>query len=290
MLRIQTLFRAETERRKPHLSQDLRIAYGGDLFFPEPTNELPYVFANFVTTLDGVVSFNVRGQSGGSAISGADKGDRFIMGLLRASADAVMVGASTVGAVSRAGLWTAEFAYPPAKELYMRYRLNVLNKPEYPLVVVVTGRGNVDLTRAIFRAPGIQVLVMTTERGKHNLARAGSERLASTTVHAVRAANDRIDVARILEILGQQYGVEYLLHEGGPTLFGSFLSSGYIDDLFLTLAPQIAGRFGRHRRPGLTEGVGFTPATAPWLSLLSVKQARNHLYLHYRRSKRHKRF
>lgn len=205
------------------------------------------------------------------------------MGLLRASADAVMVGAATVTVVSRAGLWTAEYAYPPAKALYMRYRLHALKKPEHPLVVVVTGTGNVDLRRAIFRARRIPAVILTTETGARKLALAGSGKLPSTKVHALPARKGRIEPSAILDILNWEYGVGLLLHEGGPTLFGSFLSAGYVDDLFLTLAPQIAGTRGKRQRPGLGKGATFTPATSPWLSLLSVKRAENHLYLHYRK-------
>jgi hypothetical protein len=60
----------------------------------------PLWVGNFVSTLDGVVSYKIKGHAGGSTISGSDPGDRFIMGLLRASADAVMVGARTVHDVS----------------------------------------------------------------------------------------------------------------------------------------------------------------------------------------------
>ena len=76
--------------------------------------------------------------------------------------------------------------------------------------------------------------------------------------------------------------MSFLLHEGGPTLFGHFLSAGLVDELFLTMAPQIAGRTGEHPRPGLVADVQFVPDTAPWLTLVSVKQQANHLYLHYR--------
>ncbi|MDE3109422.1 MAG: dihydrofolate reductase family protein [Acidobacteriota bacterium] len=236
-----------------------------------------------MTTLDGVVSFNMAGRSGGVSVSGANEGDRFIMGLLRASADAVMVGAATVGAVSRGGLWTAEFIYPPAKELYTRYRAGLPRKPEHPLIVVVTARGSLDLNRAIFRTPGIRVAIITTDRGREKLVAAGSEQLASTRVHALDAADDRIEPGAILEVLTREYQVRHLLHEGGPTLFGGFLASGFIDELFLTLAPQIAGRVNERPRPGLVEGTAFTPATAPWLSLATAKQAGSHLYLRYRK-------
>jgi riboflavin biosynthesis pyrimidine reductase len=153
--------------------------------------------------------------------------------------------------------------------------------------VIVSGRGNIDLTRAIFHAPGINVLVITTERGKEKLALQGSDRLASTTVRLLQASNENIESSPMLELLNREHHVKLLLHEGGPTLFGRFVSAGHVDDLFLTLSPQIAGRQAQPRRPALIERVAFTPATAPWLSLLSVKQVGSHLYLHYRSSTLH---
>ena len=56
------------------------------------------MIGNFVSTLDGIVSFLIPGKEGGGEISGHDEADRFIMGLLRASADAVMVGVGTLHA------------------------------------------------------------------------------------------------------------------------------------------------------------------------------------------------
>ena len=72
------------------------------LFRPAPQAR-PYCIANFVSTLDGVVSFNLPGQSEGAQISSSNEEDRFIMGLLRASADAVLVGSGTLQAVGSAG-------------------------------------------------------------------------------------------------------------------------------------------------------------------------------------------
>jgi RibD C-terminal domain len=74
----------------------LRELYDGGLHFRTSPAERPFVIGNFVSTLDGVVSYAIKGQAGGSTISGSDCADRFIMGLLRASADAIMVGAGTV--------------------------------------------------------------------------------------------------------------------------------------------------------------------------------------------------
>jgi len=136
---VRTLFEGEQEHAQTALPEALRDLYDGDLHFPGAPAERPYVIGNFVCTLDGVVSFKVKGRSGGKAISGSDSGDRFIMGLLRASVDAVMVGARTVHDVSPEGLWIPEYAYPDAKHLYTEYRQSVLHKPKYPLVVVVSG-------------------------------------------------------------------------------------------------------------------------------------------------------
>jgi len=75
--------------------------------------------------------------------------------------------------------------------------------------------------------------------------------------------------------------VELLLHEAGPTLFGEFLAGGFMDELFLTVAPQIAGRDPVHPRPGLVADVQFSPATAPWWKLISTKSATDYLFLRY---------
>ena len=72
-----------------------------------------------------------------------------------------------------------------------------------------------------------------------------------------------------------------LLHEDGLTLFGSFVADGCVDELFLTVGPQVAGRnMQQPPRPGFIAGVEFFPETAPWLGIVSVKQQGNHLYLY----------
>ena len=99
MAPIRTLFERQ-EPPVPVLPDDLRLAYGGDLHFALASGR-PQVIGNFVCTLDGVVSYAIPGKSGGGDISGFNEGDRFIMGLLRASADAVMVGAATLQEAGR---------------------------------------------------------------------------------------------------------------------------------------------------------------------------------------------
>jgi riboflavin biosynthesis pyrimidine reductase len=279
---IRTLFNAEPEPVSPVLPERLHTQYDGDLQFPPIPYGRPYVIANFVSTLDGVVSFNIPGQSGGASISGSNEGDRFIMGLLRAAVDAVVVGTGTVDAVSREHVWIAEFIYPAASGLFNRYR-QALFKTVHPLIVIISGTGRLDLSRAVFHTAAVSVLIITTEKGREELAFAGAESLASTRVTVQPAPGGRIAPAAILKLLKEDFGVALVLVEGGPRLFGNFLACGLLDELFLTIAPQIAGRAQEHPRPALVSNAEFTPATAPWLKLLSARTAGDHLYLHYRK-------
>jgi riboflavin biosynthesis pyrimidine reductase len=206
------------------------------------------------------------------------------MGLLRASADAVIVGARTVHDASPEALWTPEYTYPDAKLLFREYRVNVLHKPEYPLLVVVSGSGRLELERAIFRTPGMRTAVITTSAGSDALVRAGATKLPSVQIHALDAKCGTMAPMAMLRLLYAELGVRRLLHEGGPTLFGQFLGAEVVDEFFLTLSPQIAGRKGDTIRPGLVEGMEFMPDRAPGFQLLSVKQRAEHLYLRYQRT------
>ena len=261
------------------LPEALRVSYGGDLRFPPCGSRRPYVIGNFASTVDGVVSYEIAGQSGGGDISGFDESDRFIMGLLRASADAVMVGSNTLHQTAPAHLFVADSVFPGARGLYLRFRREVLKKTAPPLQVVVTGSGRVDLTRAIFQTPGIRTLIVTTQVGSDRLAASGARSLVSTEVRPLEGPI--VAPADILELLRAEFGVSLLLHEGGPTLFGRFVAYGCVDELFLTLAPQLAGRSMQSLRPGLIAGTEFVPETAPWLEILSVKGRGSHLYLRY---------
>ena len=189
---VRTLIDRDREYVESALPQKLRELYDGDLHFRRSPAARPFVIANFVSTLDGVVSFEMKGLSGGSTISGSNPADRFIMGLLRASADAIVVGAGTLRDVSAKSLWTPEYAYPDAKHLYKEYRVNAQHKPEYPLLVIVSGSGRLELKRAIFRTPDIPAVIITTSTGRDELTRRGAAKLGSVEVHALKSSGGSI--------------------------------------------------------------------------------------------------
>ena len=284
---IRTMLDRQAPAIPPVLPEGLQALYGGDLGFPEPAAGRPYVIGNFVSTLDGVVSFAAPGKAGGGNISGFNTGDRFIMGLLRASADAVMVGAATLADVSQSHLFAAEYIYRATAGAYAHYRREILHKSRYPLTVIVSGTGNVDLGRTVFGTPDVRTVILTTEQGGARLAAAGAASLPSTEVRVMKSAGSRLPAGAMLELLWREFGVRRLLHEGGPALFGGFVAAGLVDEFFLTVAPQMAGRDVESKRPGMIAGVEFRPDTAPWLNLVSVKGCLDHLYLRYRKGGAH---
>ena len=65
-------------------------------------------------------------------------------------------------------------------------------------------------------------------------------------------------------------------------LFGQMLRNGLIDELFLTIAPQVAGRAPETPRLSLVEGTAFTVADAPWSRLVDLRRSDSHLFARYR--------
>src|SRR5205814_1075730 len=114
---LESLYEGEHGRTLP-LPPELATLYGR-LQFPSHVGR-PYVIGNFVSTLDGVVSLNIPGKAGGGPISGFNPHDHLIMGLLRGVADAVIVGAGTLRAVSPHHRWTAEYINPGLSDVYQQ--------------------------------------------------------------------------------------------------------------------------------------------------------------------------
>lgn len=273
-MQILTLYDA-ADSSDSFLTFELKRLYAGDLSFPVPHSGRPYVIGNFVETIDGVVSYNIPGRSGGAEISGGSAEDRFIMGLLRSVCDAVLIGSGTLHG-DPGHVRIPEFVYPEAKHLYAELRRK-LGKPPLPLNVVLTASGRINLEEPTFHTPGLPVLIVTTEEGASRLARHIPSEVAVWSTGETGSTRPEA----VLNILADQFDVRLLLHEGGPLVFGQFLAAGAIDELFLTLAPQIAGRQRRVARPSIAGEMLFSPETAPWLELRSVKQSVNHLFLRY---------
>ncbi|MGH2497391.1 MAG: dihydrofolate reductase family protein [Ktedonobacteraceae bacterium] len=272
---LELLFDAQRGADLP-LPPELTAIYG-QLRFPL-SSERPYVFANFVTSLDGVVSLEAPGHAGGGDISGNNTHDHMVMGILRAVADAIIVGAGTLRK-SPNHIWTAEHIYPPFSTLYQQLR-QALGKTTPPLNVIVTVAGNINLNQPLFQSGEVPVMIITTLHGEQRLLQQPIP--SSTQIVALKQSEKgSLSAQAILEVVRQARPCNLILSEGGPQLLGGFFAERCLDELFLTLAPQVAGRNETIERPGLVAGRLFAPEFPLWGSLVSVKRAASHLFLRY---------
>jgi riboflavin biosynthesis pyrimidine reductase len=257
---IECLFEREGLPRF-RLPPILAKLYGGDFGIARRA-----LFANFVASADGVVALRVAGESG-AIVSGHSESDRFVMGLLRAVADAVLIGAGTfrAGAGDR---WLAEAAYPEAAADFAELRASLGLRPR-PLLVVVTGSGDIDVAQPALA----DALILTTPSGEDRLRGrlpAGARALVGDT----QVAGCRV----WLDLLHAQ-GLGAILCEGGPTLFGELVQQGLVDELFLTASPVLFGRRPGDGRKSLVEGLDLAGKGA---DLLGVRRHDSHLFLRYR--------
>ncbi|MBO0746289.1 MAG: dihydrofolate reductase family protein [Candidatus Dormibacteraeota bacterium] len=257
---LETLF--DPESRAPSLlSPELARLYGGGLTLPDDV-----LYANFVSSLDGVVALEGTAGGGPAAISLHSEPDRFVMGLLRVVADAVLLGAGTLRDAWKHH-WTPAHIYPDAARLFA-----ALERAD-PELVIVTLRGDIDPAQPTLEH---RVLILTTDAGR---ARLGTS-LPSTA--RVRSLGPDAPSGRRLRDAVRAEGHRRILTEGGPTVIGLLLSDGVLDELFLTLSPVLAGREGHDSaRLSLVEGLALPPDAFATGSLRSVRRHGHHLFLRY---------
>jgi riboflavin biosynthesis pyrimidine reductase len=244
---------------------ELAAVYGAAIGLEEPC-----VVANFVESLDGVVA--VPGLPRSHALLGDENdADRFVLALVRACADAVLVGSGTLRS-SPNGTWGIDRAYPPAAEALAELRAR-RGRPQQPLLAVVTAGGSFDPAHPVLERGA---LVLTTAAAAPRLRAAvpgASEVLAL-------GDGDSVDPAAALGVLRER-GCSVVLSEAGPSLFGALLASRLVDELFLTVSPLLAGR-AESARLGLVEGVELLPQVRVAGRLRSVRVHGSHLFLRYR--------
>lgn len=273
--RIEPLFTRTLPQpgaRGADLPPSLKSSYGGDLAIALRAGR-PTLVTNFVSTLDGVISYNTAESDGGGEISGHFEPDRFVMGLLRALADVVLVGAGTVRAAPD-GAWTPDSIHPASSAQYAALRERLGLRPN-PITAVVTASGALDLRHPGLADPAVEVVVVTTSAGEAALRQRAVPRHID-----VRSTGDRVQPRDLLEALALR-GAELVLCEGGPHLLGQLLEAHLVDEMFLTIAPQLAGRSASTPRLGLVEGMAFTAAEAPWARLADLRRADDHLFARY---------
>jgi riboflavin biosynthesis pyrimidine reductase len=206
----------DLERHRADALQALADLYA----YPDPVPRGGYVRANMVATLDGAA-----GDATGSSRGISGPADVAVLGVLRALADVVLVGARTARA--------EDYRPLPARPAFTERRAAAGQSPA-AVVAVVTGSGELDAGSPLW-APGAASLVVTCEGAP--LARlralAGEERV-------VVAGEDAVDPVRAVAALAGR-GMRRVLVEGGPTLLGEVMAAGVLDELCLTWSPVAIG-------------------------------------------------
>ena len=250
----------------------------GTFRLPAPRAGFPHVFSNFVSTLDGVVSFQVKGHSGGGDISGFSAQDRMVMGLLRAAADTVIVGSGTLAADPE-HVWIPAAICPELKDEYARLEA-AMGKRSAALNVIVSAMGSIDLRLPVFASGKTPVIIITTARGAKQLLR---RRVSdSVQIRAIRGHAANISAAHILEEIHRVVPAKRILVEGGPRLLGQFYRERLLDEQFLSLAPQLSGRQIGDARLSLVMGRIFAPRHPLWGQLTDARLGNRLLFLRYR--------
>ena len=81
----------------------------------------------------------------------------------------------------------------------------------------------------------------------------------------------------VAESLRRHHGVRSVLCEGGPTVLGALLEEDLVDELFLSLAPRLAGGGDA---PTIVEGVSLAELVE--LEPVWVLESEGELFLRYR--------
>src|SRR5579864_4694853 len=217
----------------PSLTDHPAFAPYGKLGFPAPSAQRPWIYSNFVQSLDGIASFKGRHPLGSDISQSAE--DRWLMDLLRAHADAIILGANTLVEETRVSSGRGpvyQIEDPALRDL--RQKLGHRRETN----IFVTGTLSLDLSAyRVFDGDIVETLIVTSPAG----ADRRDKSLPSGTQVVVAGEGAVVDLPKAMEILRSQFGIEYLLCEGGPTLYGNMSRAGLIDEKFVTISPVEIG-------------------------------------------------
>jgi riboflavin biosynthesis pyrimidine reductase len=186
---------------------------------PPKSGELPHVMLNMVATADG------RATLGGRSGPISDRSDRALFHGLRTAVDAVLVGAGTVRTEGYGRIITD----PRRRALRVRRGLS-----EEPLACIVSGRLALGDDIPLLGEEQASVVILTSS--------AASLPASGAAVEYVRASHDgHLDLRAGLRELRERFGASRVLCEGGPHLCAQLLGAGLVDELFLSVAPKLAG-------------------------------------------------
>lgn len=174
----------------------------------------PWVMLNMVTSIDGATTV----EGGSTRLS--DDDDRQIFRVLRSIVDVILVGAGTVRAEN----------YRPVRPDPDRVEDRLArSQRDAPRLVIVSGTLALDPGARVFSDPDHRPAIITSDD-------ADSDRVSSLSEVAEVVTVPDLSGGSIVGALG---GESLVLCEGGPTLNGSLVGGGLIDEVNWTIAPLL---------------------------------------------------
>jgi riboflavin biosynthesis pyrimidine reductase len=241
--------------------------------FPPPWPTRPWIYANVITSRNGIVTWSragthddpVRAIAGGNFSRPGRCADVRLMRRLRAGADAVSFGAQTLRDQPDL-LGALDDVHWELGEALIRLRAEQ-GRGRVPLQVVYSESGRLDLGVPIFNTPGVTAIVVTSAQGARLLHSNGSDERG---VAVLVAGDGRIESSGLVhahERLFDKFGVRYVDCEGGAVILEALHQAGILDEIFVTVTDV-------HVDPTAHEGVKrVTPLEAGTARLIAEHQA-----------------
>ena len=95
--------------------------------------------------------------------------------------------------------------------------------------------------------------------------------LQSINVSYIFGGKTEIDLVQVIEILADELGTKRLIVEGGPTVSGSFVNAGLVDEVSVLILPLIDGR-GDHPASFEIAGDSWTKPTYLTLNSADIQE------------------
>ena len=201
---------------EPSAIDDPACAPYGHLGFPTAPDDRPWIYTNFVQSLDGITTLLGKNASGGEISQSRE--DRWLMDLLRAHADGLLMGMNTLREEQRArGPESRGIVFRVVEPALQELRRKLGKARERN--IFVTSAADLDLSKhKVFDGDVVDAAILTSP--------SGAERLRAQGAHphvAIIAAGDgdRFDLSHAISTLREELGIQNLLCEGGRRCMGT---------------------------------------------------------------------
>ncbi|WP_337270761.1 dihydrofolate reductase family protein [Oryzifoliimicrobium ureilyticus] len=166
-----------------------------------------------------------------------------------------------VGRVTMAEISKAE-AHPPQKPVDVERPFHIARRDAGSCAIAIDKSGKLHFSSGELYGDHVIVLLGADVPDSH-LAE-----LAADGVSYLVSEHREMDIAKMLDWLGREFGIKRLLLEGGAAINGSLLAAGLVDELSFLIAPALEARSGSDRVVEFgTEGLGGKTS----LSLISCE-------------------